>query len=166
MRLIGVAGWSGSGKTTLIEKLIPCLARRGLAVSSIKHAHHAFDVDRPGKDSWRHRQAGARQVLVSSPARWALMTELRGGREPDLKELLGQLARVDLVLVEGFKFEERPKLEVFRAANGKDWLHPGDPFVRAVASDVPPLSAAGLPWAHLDDIERVADLCLAHAAPV
>ncbi|KAA2214093.1 molybdopterin-guanine dinucleotide biosynthesis protein B [Teichococcus oryzae] len=163
MRLIGLAGWSGAGKTTLLARLIPCLTGRGLRVSTLKHAHHRFDVDQPGKDSHTHRQAGAHQVLVSSDARWALMTELRGAPEPPLAELLAKLDPVDLVLVEGFKRDRHPKIEVHRAANGKPWLHPEDPAIRAVASDVIP--PAPLPHAPLDDVEAVAELVLRHAAP-
>lgn len=161
MKLIGLAGWSGAGKTTLLAKLIPCLAARGVSVSTIKHAHHRFDVDTPGKDSWVHREAGARQVLVASGARWALMTELRGAPEPELRELLRQLSPVDLVIVEGFKRTGHPKIEVHRAANGKPWLHPEDPAIVAAASDVPPPGA--LPWVGLDDAEAVAELALRHA---
>ncbi|MBL6456728.1 molybdopterin-guanine dinucleotide biosynthesis protein B [Belnapia sp. T6] len=162
MRVIGLAGWSGAGKTTLMARLIPELGRRGVAVSTIKHAHHRFDVDTPGKDSWVHREAGARQVLVASELRWALMTELRGAPEPGLRELLGQLSPVDLVVVEGFKRDRHPKIEIHRAANGKPWLHPEDPAIRAIASDVSPPSA--LPWAPLDEIATIADLVLRHAA--
>jgi molybdopterin-guanine dinucleotide biosynthesis protein B len=165
MRLIGLAGWSGAGKTTLLVKLIPCLAGRGVGVSTVKHAHHAFDVDRPGKDSFEHRQAGARQVLVGSSQRWALMTELRGAPEPPLRELLSHLSPVDLVIVEGFKFDQHPKIEVHRGGNGKPWRHPEDPAIRAIASDVPPPPGTALPWAHLDDVERIADLVLEHAVP-
>lgn len=161
MRLIGLAGWSGAGKTTLLVRLIPCLARRGVSVSTVKHAHHGFDVDQPGKDSWRHRQAGARQVMVGSALRWALLTELRDSPELSLRELLGRLAPVDLVIVEGFKRDSHPKIEVFRSANGKPWRHPEDAAIVAVASDVRP--DANLPWAALDDVERVADLALRHA---
>jgi len=163
MRLIGLAGWSGAGKTTLLRKLIPCLVRRGLGVSTVKHAHHAFDVDQPGKDSHTHREAGAQQVLVASSNRWALMTELRGAPEPSLEQLLRQLSPVDLVLVEGFKRDRHPKIEVFRAANGKPWLHPEDPAIRAAATDTPPPS--GLPHVGLEDVEAVADLVLRHAVP-
>jgi molybdopterin-guanine dinucleotide biosynthesis protein B len=163
MNLIGLAGWSGAGKTTLLTRLIPSLAARGLDVSTLKHAHHRFDVDTPGKDSYAHRAAGARQVLVSSEHRWALMTENRGAPEPDLRFLLAQLAPVDLVIVEGFKRDRHPKIEVFRAANAKPWLHPEDPAIRAIASDVRPDSP--LPWVALDDTEAVADLVLRHAAP-
>jgi molybdopterin-guanine dinucleotide biosynthesis protein B len=160
-RLIGLAGWSGAGKTTLLTRLIPCLARRGISVSTLKHAHHAFDVDRPGKDSFEHRSAGARQVLVASAKRWALMTELRDDPEPPLQELLGRFAPVDLILVEGWKRDTHPKIEVHRTANAKPWLHPEDPNIRAVAADTAP--PAALPHAHLDEIEAVADLVLAHA---
>ena len=165
MRLIGLAGWSGAGKTTLLSRLIPCLTARGVTLSTVKHAHHAFDVDQPGKDSWMHRQAGAQQVLISSARRWALMTELRGAPEPDLRFLLSRLSPVDLLIVEGFKRDPHPKIEVHRAANAKPWLHPEDPAIRAVASDIaPPPTASGLAWAHLDDVERIADLVLEHAA--
>jgi molybdopterin-guanine dinucleotide biosynthesis protein B len=161
MNLIGLAGWSGAGKTTLLVRLIPCLARRGVTVSTIKHAHHRFDVDTPGKDSYAHREAGAHQVLVSSEHRWALMTENRGAPEPPLVELLAQLAPVDLVIVEGFKRDNHPKIEVFRAATAKPWLHPEDPHIVAVASDIRPPSA--LPWVAIDDVEGVAELVLRHA---
>src|SRR5438552_18859456 len=115
MKVIGLAGWSGAGKTTLLTRLIPLLREQGLAVSGIKHAHHNFDVDVPGKDSWRHRQAGAEQVMVSSGKRWALMHELRGTSEPRLPELLAKMARVDLIVVEGYKSEPHRKIEVHRA---------------------------------------------------
>lgn len=163
MRIIGLAGWSGAGKTTLVMRLIPLLKERGLSVSTLKHAHHEFDLDQPGKDSHSHRLAGAEQVLIASSRRWAMMTELRGAPEPNLNFLLSRLSPVDLVLVEGFKRGSHPKLEVHRTANGKPWLHPEDPAIRAVASDVPPV--ADLPWAALDDIGRIADLVLASASP-
>jgi len=163
MRVIGLAGWSGAGKTTLLARLIPALNARGIAVSTVKHAHHAFDIDTPGKDSHTHRMAGARQVMVASANRWALMSELRGAPEPVLAELLARMDPVELVIVEGFKRDHHPKVEVHRAANGKPWLHPDDPAIRAVAADVPPPGA--LPYAALAEVERVADLLLAHAAP-
>ncbi|MBX9700111.1 MAG: molybdopterin-guanine dinucleotide biosynthesis protein B [Acetobacteraceae bacterium] len=166
MRMIGLSGWSGAGKTTLLRALLPLLGARGVTVSTIKHAHHAFDVDVPGKDSWEHRKAGARQVLVSSSHRWALMSELRGAEEPTLPVLLAKLDPVDLVIVEGFKFDPHPKIEVHREANGKPWRHPQDPAIRAIASDTPPPPGCGLPWAHLDDTARIADLALEHAAPI
>jgi molybdopterin-guanine dinucleotide biosynthesis protein B len=165
LRLIGLAGWSGAGKTTLMTRLIPELARRGFAVSTLKHAHHAFDIDRPGKDSYAHRAAGARQVLVASAQRWALMSELRGAPEPSLADLLRRLDPVDLVIVEGFKRDAHPKIEVHRGANAKPWLHPEDPFIAAIASDVAP-PAERLPRAHLDDVAAIADLVAAHAEPV
>lgn len=163
MRLIGLAGWSGAGKTTLLAALIPWLKGEGLTVSTIKHAHHAFDVDQPGKDSHAHRLAGAEQVLVASANRWALMTELRGAPEPPLAELLAHLSPVDLVIVEGFKRDPLPKIEVHRAANAKPWLHPEDPAIRAVAADTAPPGA--LPHAALDDIPAIGALVLEHAAP-
>jgi molybdopterin-guanine dinucleotide biosynthesis protein B len=164
-RLIGLAGWSGAGKTTLMTRLIPELGARGIAVSTLKHAHHAFDVDRPGKDSYEHRSAGARQVLVASASRWALMTELRGAPEPGLAELLRRFDPVDIVIVEGFKRDAHPKIEVHRGANAKPWLHPDDPFIAAIATDVDP-PAERLPRAHLDDIGAIADLVMAHATPL
>lgn len=162
MRIIGLAGWSGAGKTTLLVKLIPALTARGVSVSTLKHAHHHFDVDKPGKDSFQHREAGARQVLVASENRWALMTELRGAPEPPLRALIAQLAPVDLVIVEGFKRDPHPKIEVHRAANGKPWLHPEVPGIAAAAADTPAPHA--LPRADLDDVEAVAALALRFAA--
>jgi len=135
MKIFGFAGYSGSGKTTLIEQLIPLLTARGLKVSLIKHAHHAFDVDTPGKDSYRHRHAGCSEVLVTSSRRWVLMHELRGAAEPDLNQQLMHLSPCDLVLVEGFKHDRIPKIEVHRAAVGEPLLHPHDPHIVAVASD-------------------------------
>lgn len=165
MRIIGLAGWSGAGKTSLLARVIPCLAAQGVSVSTLKHAHHEFDVDQPGKDSWIHREAGAHQVLVASARRWALMTEHRGAPEPPLSDLLRQFAPVDLVLVEGFKREGHPKLEVHRAANGKPWLHPDDPRIVAVASDVAPPPGAP-PHLPLDDTAGIAAALLRWAAPV
>jgi molybdopterin-guanine dinucleotide biosynthesis protein B len=165
MRIIGLAGWSGSGKTTLVTNVIPRLLARGLRVSTLKHAHHGFDVDQPGKDSHRHRTAGATEVLVGSAARWALVHELRGTPEPTLAALLEKLTPVDLVLIEGYKRERHPKLEVYRAANGKPLLYPHDPAIVAVASDEP-LPHAGLPVVDLDDMERIADILIRHAAPL
>jgi molybdopterin-guanine dinucleotide biosynthesis protein B len=165
MRVIGMAGWSGAGKTTLLAKLIPCLAARGVGVSTVKHAHHAFDVDQPGKDSHTHRQAGATEVLVSSARRWALVHELRGAAEPALDELLAKLAPIDLVVVEGFKRGTHPKLEVYRAAVGKPLMQPDDPHIVAVASDGP-VPQACVPVVGLDDVDAVADIMLARAAPI
>jgi molybdopterin-guanine dinucleotide biosynthesis protein B len=134
-RIFGFAGWSGSGKTTLIEQVIPRLVARGLTVSLIKHAHHEFEIDRPGKDSWRHRHAGCTEVLVSSGLRWALMHEVRDGAELTMDEALARLAPCDLALVEGYKKAPIPKLEVWRADVGKPILFPGDPHILAVATD-------------------------------
>ena len=154
MKVIGLAGWSGAGKTTLLTRLIPNLRESGLRVSVIKHAHHKFDVDVPGKDSWRHREAGAEEVLVSSGHRWALMHELRGAREPRLPDLLKKLSRVDLVVVEGYKSEPHRKIEVYRAANAKPFLFPDDTGIVGVVSDI--AVETTLPTAHLDDIPAVA----------
>ncbi len=156
MKVIGLAGWSGAGKTTLLTRVIPHLLAGGLRVSVIKHAHHGFDVDVPGKDSWLHRQAGAAEVLVSSANRWALMHELRGADEPRLPELLRKLSPVDLVVVEGFKREPLRKIEVHRAANGKPLLFPGDPDIVGIATDAP--VETRLPTAHLEDIAAVAGM--------
>src|SRR5262249_3016370 len=165
MRIIGLAGWSGSGKTTLLAKVIPRIVARGLKVSTLKHAHHGFDVDQPGKDSHTHRMAGASEVLGSSANRWALVHELRGQAGPALAALLAKLSAADRVLVEGYKAEPHPKLEVYRAAVGKPLLHPDDPAIIAVASDEP-LPAARVPVVDLDDVERIADLLIRHAAPI
>ena len=164
MNVIGIAGWSGAGKTTLLTRVIPCLTARGLRVSTVKHAHHAFDIDQPGKDSHTHRQAGATEVLISSANRYALMHELRGAPEMTLRALLARLSPVDLVLVEGFKRETHPKLEVFRKAVGKPMLHPDDPNIVAVASDAP--VAARVPVVSLDDVAAVADVLVANAVPL
>lgn len=164
-RVIGLAGWSGAGKTTLLGKLIPLLVSRGIKVSTLKRAHHAFDVDVPGKDSHGHRLAGASEVLISSGRRWALMHELREEPEASLASLLPKLASVDLIIVEGFKRDMHRKFEVHRAANGKSPLHVGNPSIVAVASDVP-FPAAGRPVVNLDDIEAIAGLALAFAEPM
>ena len=137
MKIIGIAGYSGSGKTTLIEKVIPLLVAEGVRVALIKHAHHEFDVDQPGKDSYRHRHAGCVEVLVSSSKRWALMHELRGAAEPGLQDQLKHLSPCDLVLVEGYKAEPIPKVEVHRREGHSPLLHPEDPHVVAVATDEP-----------------------------
>src|SRR5687767_1073496 len=158
MKTIGFAGWSGSGKTTLIEKLIPLLTRRGLRVSLIKHAHHTFDVDQPGKDSYRHRHAGATEVLVTSSRRWVLMHELRGAHEPAFDEQIRHLAPCDLLLVEGFKHAPIPKLEVWRAQTGEGLLHPNDPHIVAVASDEK--VETKLPLLDLNDVEGIAAFIL------
>jgi molybdopterin-guanine dinucleotide biosynthesis protein B len=161
MKVIGLAGWSGAGKTTLLTRVIPQLQKQGLRVSVIKHAHHAFDVDVPGKDSWKHREAGAAEVLVSSSQRWALMHELRGATEPRLPELLAKMSQVDLVVVEGFKREPHRKIEVYRAANEKPLLFPDDPGIVGIATDT--VVETALPTAHLDDIEAVAAMMLKSA---
>src|SRR6201987_803912 len=153
MKGIGLSGWSGAGKTTLLPRGIPLLREQGLRVSVIKHAHHNFDIDVPGKDSWRQRQAGAEEVLVSSANRWALMHELRGAREPRLPELLAKMSRVDLVVVEGYKSEPHRKIEVHRAANGKPLLYPNDRWIVGIVSDLRVETA--LPSAHLDDIPAI-----------
>jgi molybdopterin-guanine dinucleotide biosynthesis protein MobB len=157
--LFGLSGWSGSGKTTLMARLIPTVARRGFTVSTLKHAHHAFDIDQPGKDSYVHRMAGASEVLVASGQRWALMHENRGSPELSLAELVAKLSPVDLILVEGFKRDSHPKLEVHRPANGKKLLFPDDPNIIAVASDTP-LPGCPLPVLGLDDVDAIADLIL------
>ncbi len=162
MRVIGLAGWSGSGKTTLITKVIPVLIGRGLKVATIKHAHHDFDIDRPGKDSWLHREAGANEVLVASGRRWALVHELREEPEPGLADLLAKLGPADLVIIEGFKRHLHPKLEVFRAAVGKPPLHPEDDCIVAIASDGP-LPGSPLPVLMLDDIDGIASMLMAEA---
>lgn len=154
MKVIGLAGWSGAGKTTLLARVIPHLLKQGLRVSVIKHAHHEFDVDVPGKDSWVHRQAGATEVLVSSARRWALMHELRGASEPRLPELLNKMSPVDLVVVEGFKREPLRKIEVHRTANAKPVLFPDDPDIVGIATDAAVETV--LPLAHLDDVEAIA----------
>lgn len=154
MKLIGLAGWSGAGKTTLLSRVIPHLLKQGLRVSVIKHAHHEFDVDVPGKDSWVHRQSGATEVLVSSSRRWALMHELRGADEPRLAELLAKMANVDLVIIEGFKREPHRKIEVHRAANAKPLLFPDDAGIVGIATDT--AIETTLPTAHLDDVAAVA----------
>ena len=168
-RVFGFAGWSGSGKTTLIERVISHLAGNGVRVSLIKHAHHKFDVDQPGKDSYRHRTAGAAEVLVSSANRWALMHELRGEAEMPLRQAIAQFNPCDLVLVEGFKRESIPKLEVWRAEVGKALLFPGDPAIVALATDdrlptdvrEPNFKRFGLA-----DIANIAEFALQHASEI
>jgi molybdopterin-guanine dinucleotide biosynthesis protein B len=163
MKRFGIAGWSGSGKTTLVVRLLPELIRRGVAVSTIKHAHHAFDIDLPGKDSYEHRRAGATEVAISSANRWALVHEHRGAPETSLDELVGRMTPVDLVLIEGYKSEPHDKLEVHRASLGKPLLSPGDPRIVAVASNEP-LPPLEVPALDLDDIARIADFIVARCA--
>ncbi|WP_196805435.1 molybdopterin-guanine dinucleotide biosynthesis protein B [Methylobacterium sp. 77] len=165
MRVIGLAGWSGAGKTTLLTKLIPTLIARGLTVSTVKHAHHAFDVDQPGKDSYRHREAGASEVLISSAARWVMMHEARDGVEATLSDLLRRLSPCDLVLVEGFKREGHLKLEIYRKANGRPPLHPDDKGIVALASDTA-FPDAGIPVIDLDDVSGIATLVESLAEPI
>src|SRR5215813_14890323 len=165
MRIIGLAGWSGSGKTTLVTKLIPRLIARGVKVSTLKHAHHGFDLDQPGKDSFFHRAAGATEVIISSAKRWAILHELREEPEWDLGGLVAKMSPVDLVLVEGFKRDAFPKLEIHRAANGKSLIHPEDPHVVAIASDVP-LPQAKVPVIALNNVELIGDFLLKQAVPV
>ena len=161
MKVLGLAGWSGAGKTTLIVKLIPELVGRGISVSTIKHAHHSFDVDKPGKDSHRHRTAGATEVLVASGQRWALMHEHRGEAEPTADELMRHMTPVDLLLIEGFKRAAHDKLEVYRRDLGKPLISPDDASFVAVLSDgaVP---ETGLPVIDLNDVAAIADFILAH----
>jgi molybdopterin-guanine dinucleotide biosynthesis protein B len=156
MRVFGFAGWSGSGKTTLIEALVPRLTARGARVSLIKHAHHEFDLDQPGKDSWRHRHAGCTEVLVSSAVRWALMHELRGDPELTLAQALERLSPCDLVLVEGYKRAPIPKLEVWRPSVGKPELHPGDPAIVAIATDTPGSVRTEVPVFGLNAYDEIA----------
>ena len=158
MKIFGFAGWSGSGKTTLIEQLIPRFVQRGLSVSLIKHAHHTFDVDQPGKDSYRHRHAGAAEILVTSSRRWVLMHELRGAHEPAFDEQVKRMSPCDLLLVEGFKFAPIPKLEVWRAETGEPLLHPNDPHIVAVASDAK--VETKLPLLNLNDVDGIAQFIL------
>jgi molybdopterin-guanine dinucleotide biosynthesis protein B len=164
VRLYGVVGWKNAGKTTLMERLVAETVGRGLTVSTVKHAHHAFDVDHPGKDSRRHRDAGAGQVLVCSGARWALMSELRGAPEPPLADLLALLDPVDLVLVEGYKRDRHPKVEAWRPETGNPVIAASDPTVRAVATtapDHPALAGLTVPLLPLNDPAAVADFVLA-----
>lgn len=165
MRIIGLAGWSGSGKTTLLAKLIPVLNAHGLKVSTIKHAHHNFDLDKPGKDSYVHREAGATEVFISSARRWAQLHELADEEELHLRDIIGRMSPVDLVIVEGFKRETHPKIEIYRAAVGKPLLQPDDDWIVAIASDAP-VPQAKVPVLDLDDIETIADALLAEALPV
>lgn len=165
MNVFGIAGWSGSGKTTLLKGLIPALIGRGLSVSSMKHAHHAFDIDVPGKDSYEHRAAGAREVMISSANRWALMHELKGAPEPRLDDLIARMSPVDVLLVEGFKWEPHPKLEVHRPSVGKPLLHPDDPNIVAVASDTR-LAGLSVPLFDLSDIAGIADFIVRRFWPL
>lgn len=160
MKVFGFAGWSGSGKTTLVEQVVRVLSARGLMVSLVKHAHHSFDVDHPGKDSWRHREAGCREVLISSGRRWSLMHELRGDDEPTLETLLAKLADCDLVLVEGFKRATIPKMEVRRHEVREPLLFPADDYIVAIATDAP--IDTTLPQLDINDPAAVAEFVIQH----
>jgi len=164
-KVLGIVGWSGSGKTTLLVKLIPLLVLRGLRITTLKHAHHAFDVDQPGKDSYEHRKAGASEVIVSSARRWVQMHEIGDGAEATLADHLRRVSPCDLVLIEGYKSEGHPKLEVFREATGKPPLHPTDKGIVAVASDQP-IPGLQIPRVDLNDITAVAELILKSAEPL
>jgi molybdopterin-guanine dinucleotide biosynthesis protein B len=167
MNVFGIAGHSGMGKTTLLERLIPLLTARGRVVSLVKHSHKVIEVDRPGKDSYRLREAGCQEVLLLGEGRWALMHELRGAEEPPLPYLLGRLQHCDLVLIEGFKQGDFPKLEVWRPSQGREMLWPNWPGIAAIACDAPrPAQVPStLPWLDLHDAAALADFVLAHARP-
>ena len=160
MKIFGIAGYSGSGKTTLIERLIPLFTGDGLRVSLIKHAHHSFDIDHPGKDSYRHRHAGCSEVLVTSKLRWALMHELRGDREPTLDEMIKLIAPCDLLLIEGYKREPLDKLEVYRSTLGEPLLFAQDPRIIAIAGDE--RVATELPQFNVDDVPAIAAFIRRH----
>ena len=164
-KVLGIVGWSGSGKTTLLVKLIPLLASRGLRIATLKHAHHAFDVDQPGKDSYEHRKAGASEVIVSSARRWVQMHEIGAGTEATLADHLRRLSPCDLVLIEGYKSERHPKLEVFREVTGKAPLYPADKRIVAIASDHP-LPGIHIPRVDLNNTAAIADLILESAEPL
>ena len=161
MKVFGLVGWSGSGKTTLMTRLLPELIALGLRVSTMKHSHHGFDVDTPGKDSYRHREAGATEVMVASARRWALMHELRGDPEPDVEALIARMSPVDLLVIEGFKRHAHAKLEVFRPSLGKPLMAPDDPHVVAVASDGP-IAGMAVPVLDLDDAPLIARFVAGH----
>ena len=160
MRIYGVTGWKNTGKTGLMERLVTEITARGFTVSTLKHAHHATEIDQPGRDSYRHREAGAREVLVASPNRWALMHELRGADEPPMEDLLAKMSPVDLVIIEGYKRGPHPKVETHRAEAGRDLLAPENPTIRAVASDSRH-DGLSVPVFDLNDTKAVADFILA-----
>ena len=165
MKILGFAGWSGSGKTTVIENIVPLLRQEKLAVALIKHAHHDFDIDQPGKDSWRHRRAGCREVLITSSLRWALMHELQDEPELTLREALSRLSPCDLVLVEGFKRAAIPKLEIYRSTLGKPLLFPDDPHVVGIATDQPgAIAGASIPVLDLSNASILAAFAITHSA--
>jgi len=159
MNIYGVTGWKNTGKTGLMERLVAEMVARGLTVSTIKHAHHDTEIDHPGRDSYRHRVAGAREVVLSSPRRWAVMHELRDQPEPALADLLTRLSSVDLVLIEGYKRADHPKIEAYRTETGRDLLARDNPTIRAVASDVA-IDGLVQPVFHLDDTRAIADFIL------
>ncbi len=162
MKVMGIVGWSGSGKTSLMVELLPILRGMGLRVSTMKHAHHRFDVDKPGKDSFRHREAGASEVLVVTSSRWVLMHESREEPEPSIETLIERMSPVDLLLIEGFKTHHHPKLEIHRESEGKPFLYPNDPEIVAVASDCP-LPDLKIPRLDLNDPGAIAAFILCHA---
>ncbi|MBT5264658.1 MAG: molybdopterin-guanine dinucleotide biosynthesis protein B [Rhodospirillaceae bacterium] len=163
MRIFGLAGWSGSGKTTLMVRLIPEITARGITVSTMKHAHHTFDIDKPGKDSYEHRASGATEVLVTSANRWALMHENRDVPEPSVEDMIHRMSPVDLLLIEGFKHHAHPKLEIHRPAIGKALLQPDDPNIQAVAADAP-MPSLKVPVLDLNDVPAIADFILEAAS--
>jgi len=165
VRVLGIVGWSGSGKTLLITKIIPLLAKRGLRIATLKHAHHSFEVDKPGKDSYEHRKAGAGEVIISSSQRWVQMHELDGRAEASFAQLLKRLSPCDLVLVEGYKSEKHAKIEVFRQALGKEPLYPTDEHIVAIASH-PMIEHALIPVIDLNDIDSVANMVFTSAEPL
>lgn len=161
MKVLGIVGWSGSGKTSLLVEVLPILKEHGLKVSTMKHAHHRFDVDKPGKDSFRHREAGASEVLVVTSSRWVLMHESREEPEPSIESLIERMTPVDLLLIEGFKTHHHPKLEIHRDSEGKPLICPEDPEIVAVASDIP-LPGLKIPRLDLNDPVAIADFILAY----
>ena len=167
MKVYGVIGWKNAGKTSLMERLVAEFTARGLSVSTVKHVHHDVDLDQPGKDTFRHRSAGAREVVLASAHRHAILTEHRDAPEPALTAILSRLAPVDLVLVEGYKRDAHPKIEVFRAETGQSLIQPTDPLIRAIATDAP-LAALPVPLLNLNDTAAIADFILQEAglAPV
>jgi molybdopterin-guanine dinucleotide biosynthesis protein B len=162
MKKFGLAGWSGSGKTRLMMRLLPELIGRGYSVSTIKHAHHNFDIDKPGKDSFEHRRAGASEVMVSSEKRWALMHEHRTALQPNAEALIAEMTPVDLILIEGFKDDTHPKLEIHRARSEKPLLYLNDPNIVAIATEKP--LETNLPQLHIEDILSIADFIESHCA--
>jgi molybdopterin-guanine dinucleotide biosynthesis protein B len=164
MKVFGFAGYSGSGKTTLIENVIPVLVKQGVRVSLVKHAHHAFDVDQPGKDSYRHRKAGATEVMLTSAKRWVLMHEIVGQPEPELPQQLRRMSSCDIVLVEGFKKQAIPKLEIHRQAHGAPFLFPDDSHIVAIATDE--AVETRMPQFALDDFQSIAAFVLENAAEI